>query len=41
MVLATVLYYFIVQDRELTRWEGVTLLVLYVAFLLNLGQFVV
>jgi len=40
MVLATVLYYFIVQDRELTRWEGVTLLVLYLAFLFNLGQFV-
>lgn len=37
MVLATMLYYFITQDRELTVWEGVVLLVLYAAFLANLG----
>jgi len=37
MVLATLLYYFITQDRELTVWEGVVLLVLYAAFLVNLG----
>jgi cation:H+ antiporter len=36
MVLATLLYYFITQDREITAWEGVTLLVLYVLFLSNL-----
>lgn len=39
MVLATVLYFFITQDREITRWEGVTLLLLYVLFLVNLGTF--
>ncbi|WP_348612816.1 hypothetical protein [Halobaculum rarum] len=37
MVLATLLYYFITQDRELTVWEGVVLLVVYAAFLANLG----
>jgi cation:H+ antiporter len=37
MLLATLLYYFITQDREITAWEGVALLVLYVAFLSNLA----
>lgn len=36
MVLATVLYYFITQDREITRWEGAVLLLLYAVFLGNL-----
>lgn len=36
MVLATILYFFIAQDREITRWEGAVLLILYVAFLVNL-----
>lgn len=36
MLLATLLYYFITQDREITVWEGVTLLLLYVVFLVNL-----
>lgn len=36
MVLATTLYFFIAQDREITRWEGAVLLLLYVVFLVNL-----
>jgi cation:H+ antiporter len=36
MVLATLLYYFITQDREITRWEGGVLLLLYAVFLANL-----
>lgn len=36
MLLATLLYYFITQDREITAWEGVTLLLLYATFLFNL-----
>ncbi|MFB6130223.1 MAG: sodium:calcium antiporter, partial [Salinigranum sp.] len=36
MVLATVLYLFVTQDREVTRWEGATLLFLYAVFILNL-----
>ncbi|MFA9518611.1 hypothetical protein ACERIT_15595, partial [Halopenitus sp. H-Gu1] len=39
MVLITVLYFFITQDREITRSEGMTLLLLYVLFLVNLGAF--
>ncbi|WP_255198752.1 calcium/sodium antiporter [Halorarius litoreus] len=40
MVLGTLLYFFITQDRQITRWEGATLLLLYALFLVNLGQFV-
>lgn len=36
MVLATTLYFFIAQDREITRWEGAILLILYGVFLVNL-----
>lgn len=39
MVLITVLYFFITQDREITRAEGMTLLLLYALFLANLGSF--
>lgn len=39
MVIVTVLYFFITQDREITRSEGLTLLLLYVLFLVNLGPF--
>jgi cation:H+ antiporter len=39
MLLVTLLYFFMAQDREMTAWEGVTLLVLYVAFLVNLVRF--
>lgn len=34
-VLATVLYYFVMQDREIILWEGPTLLVLYAASVLG------
>jgi cation:H+ antiporter len=37
MILATLLYYFITQDREITAWEGVMLLLLYGLFLTNLA----
>jgi len=37
MVLVTVLYFFITQDREITRSEGTILLLLYVLFIMNLG----
>jgi cation:H+ antiporter len=40
MVLATLLYFFITQDRTITRWEGASLLLLYVLFLVNLAGFV-
>ncbi|MFC4360623.1 calcium/sodium antiporter [Halobium salinum] len=40
LVAATVLYYFITQDREITRWEGAVLVVLYGVFLLNLVELV-
>lgn len=36
MVLATTLYFFIAQDREITQWEGAMLLLLYGVFLVNL-----
>ncbi|WP_178916066.1 calcium/sodium antiporter [Natronomonas gomsonensis] len=39
MVLVTVLYFFITQDREITRSEGTILLLLYVLFVVNLGTF--
>ena len=37
MVLATLLYYFITQDREITQWEGVTFVLLYAVFVLNVA----
>lgn len=37
MVLATLLYYFVTQDREITRWEGMTFVVLYAVFVLNVA----
>jgi cation:H+ antiporter len=37
MILATLLYYFITQDREITRWEGFALVLLYAAFVVNLA----
>lgn len=40
MVLITILYFFITQDREITRPEGMTLLLLYALFLLNLGTII-
>mgnify|MGYP000126615098 CR=1 FL=1 len=36
MLLATLLYYFVTQDREITRWEGLALLLLYATFVANL-----
>lgn len=39
VILATVLYCFVTQDREITRWEGAVLLLLYAVFLLNLVEF--
>ena len=32
MILITVLYIFITMDKQVTKWEGMTLLLLYVAF---------
>jgi len=40
MLLVTVLYYFVTQNRQITRWEGAVVLVLYAAFLLNVHRFV-
>jgi cation:H+ antiporter len=36
MVLATTLYFFIAQDREITSWEGAMMLLLYGVFVVNL-----
>lgn len=33
MILITILYIFITMDKEVTKWEGITLLMLYVAFM--------
>lgn len=33
MVIATLLFFFMAQDREITRWEGTLLLLLYLLFL--------
>ncbi|HLA80748.1 MAG TPA: calcium/sodium antiporter [Thermoleophilia bacterium] len=33
MGLATVLYFFMAQDREVTRWEGMPLILFYILFL--------
>jgi cation:H+ antiporter len=36
MAVATVLYFFMAQDREVTRWEGMPLIILYILFLATL-----
>jgi cation:H+ antiporter len=36
MLAATVFYFFITQDREVTRWEGSILVLLYLAFISKL-----
>ncbi len=36
MVLSTLLYFFVTQDNEITRWEGGTLLLFYLLFIGNL-----
>jgi cation:H+ antiporter len=33
MILATLTYFFTTQDREVTRWEGFMLIILYVLFI--------
>jgi len=33
LVFTTILYFFITMDQQISQWEGVTLLVLYVAFI--------
>ncbi len=33
MAVATILYFFMAQDREVTRWEGMPLILLYILFL--------
>lgn len=36
MVAATLLYFFMTQDREITLWEGAALLLFYAVFLINI-----
>lgn len=36
MTVATILYFFMSQDREVTRWEGMPLVLLYVLFVATL-----
>ncbi len=38
MVVATLLYFFMAQDREITRWEGMLLLLFYVLYIGKLFQ---
>jgi len=33
MIVATLLYFFITQDKEITRWEGGILIIFYVFFI--------
>lgn len=40
MLGATLLYFFILQDRELSRWEGVLLLLMYVLFIVKVAGLV-
>lgn len=37
MLAATLFYFFITQDREVTAWEGIILLLLYLAFVLKIA----
>ncbi|WP_227133122.1 calcium/sodium antiporter [Halorubellus salinus] len=39
MLIATVLYFFIAQDQEITRYDGFALLLLYAVFVVNLFSF--
>ena len=36
MAVATILYFFMSQDREVTRWEGMPLVLLYILFIATL-----
>jgi cation:H+ antiporter len=36
LAVATVLYFFMAQDREVTRWEGMPLVLLYILFIATL-----
>ena len=40
MIATTLLYYFVTENREITRWEGGAVLLVYAVFLINLPQFV-
>lgn len=40
MILATILYLFITQDKEITNWEGAFLLVFYVLYIGKLFNFI-
>lgn len=33
LILITILYMFVIIDKQITRWEGITLLFLYIAFI--------
>ena len=33
MLIATIMYLFITQDKEITKWEGAFLMVFYVFFI--------
>lgn len=37
MLAATLFYFFITQDREVTRWEGMILILLYLAFVFKIA----
>jgi len=39
MVLATILYFFIIKDRVISKWEGFFLLLLYVLFIIQILGF--
>lgn len=39
MAVATILYFFMSQDREVTRWEGMPLVLLYILFIATLFGF--
>ncbi|ODS35692.1 conjugal transfer protein TraR [Candidatus Altiarchaeales archaeon WOR_SM1_SCG] len=39
MLMATLLYFFMAQDREITKWEGYLLLIFYIFFIGKLFEF--
>ncbi len=40
MLASTLFYFFVTQDREVTRWEGMILLLLYLAFVFKISGLV-
>lgn len=40
MLIATLLFFFVTKDKEITKWEGGILVLFYILFLINLFSFI-